>query len=168
VPWLRASAHPASLHYPCPTSSLLLFVNLLGGTENRNRRNCHWIRRFLVLLATDRFSILANRSLGEPNKPNQILGLNRMPRLRQRARAEPWKRATANPRNFWSKFQIFERPTDRRFNFFWITQVQTQMLNTQAHSPLWTHICKPYPYKHPYVNPTPISIKNHINKHKDK
>jgi hypothetical protein len=31
---------------------------------------------------------------------------------------------------------------------FLITQVQTQTLNTYAHSPLWTHVYKPYPYEY--------------------
>ena len=32
--------------------------------------------------------------------------------------------------------------------FLRITPVQTQTLNTHAHSPPWTHVRKPYPYEH--------------------
>ena len=42
-------------------------------------------------------------------------------------------------------------PYDEDLNygdFFCELQVQTQTLNTHAHSPLWIHVRKPYPYKH--------------------
>ena len=43
--------------------------------------------------------------------------------------------------------------------FLRITQVQTQTLNTYAHSPLWTHVRKPYPYEHLWgTEPTDLEI----------
>jgi hypothetical protein len=79
--------------------SVLLLVGLFGGTENRNRRNRHRIRRFLVLPTTDRFSISGNRSLETPNKPNRMLGLNRLPSLKQNARFSKKTKQNARFRN---------------------------------------------------------------------
>jgi len=42
---------------------------------------------------------------------------------------------------------IWTQTLEAKF-FLRITQVQTQMLNTHAHSTLWTHIRKPYLYEH--------------------